>query len=149
MAAAVLFACIGLFFPGAVALLNFESNRLMGPNFAGAVSSITPLFAVLLAVLLLGETLSNVRVFAIAAIVCGVAMTYWGRGKILSRRSVWLLALPLTSAAVRGLVQPIIKLGLAWWPNPIAAVVIGYTVSSAVLVIAARGRSVNGAADDG
>ena len=148
LAAAVLFGCIGLFFPGAVALLNFESNRLMGPNIAGAVSSITPVFAVLLAVLLLGETLSSARVLALTAIVCGVSMTYWGRGKILSGRSVWLLALPLAASAIRGLVQPIIKLGLAWWPNPIGAVVIGYTVSSAVLVISARLRSMSGATFD-
>ena len=53
--AVVLFACIGLFFPGAAALLNFESNRLMGPNIAGALSSMTPVLAVLLAVVMLGE----------------------------------------------------------------------------------------------
>jgi drug/metabolite transporter (DMT)-like permease len=47
----------------------------MGPNIAGALSSIVPVFAVLLAVLLLGETLSRGRVLALAAIVCGVAMT--------------------------------------------------------------------------
>ena len=35
------------------------------------------------------------------------------------------------------LFQPIIKLGLQRWPSPIAAVVIGYTVSSAVLILAA------------
>src|SRR5215471_21552002 len=48
--AVVLFACVGLLFPGAAALLNFESNRLMGPNIAGALSSMTPVLAVLLAV---------------------------------------------------------------------------------------------------
>jgi drug/metabolite transporter (DMT)-like permease len=148
VAAALLFACVGLFFPGTVALLNFESNRLMGPNIAGTLSSTTPLFAVLLAVLFLGETLSNTQVIALAAIVGGVAMTSWGRGEASSHRSAWLLALPLTASAGRGLVQPIIKLGLAWWPNPIAAVVIGYTVSSAVLVISARLRSEGRAAFD-
>ena len=146
--AAVLFACVGLFFPGTVALLNFESNRLMGPNVAGTLGSVTPLFAVLLAVLFHGETLNNAQVLALAAIVGGVAMTSWGRGDAWSNRSVWLLALPLSASAGRGLVQPIIKLGLEWWPNPIAAVVISYTVSSAILVIAARLRSVNGGTFD-
>jgi drug/metabolite transporter (DMT)-like permease len=64
VAAVGLFACIGLFFPGTVALLNFESNRLIGPNIAGALSSIVPVFAVLLAVLLLGETPPSRRSFA-------------------------------------------------------------------------------------
>src|SRR5215831_8307608 len=43
LTAVVLFACVGLFFPGAAALLNFESNRLLGPNTAGALSSMTGL----------------------------------------------------------------------------------------------------------
>ena len=51
--AIVLFACVGLFFPGAAALLNFESNRLLGPNIAGALSSMTPALAVLLAIVIL------------------------------------------------------------------------------------------------
>jgi drug/metabolite transporter (DMT)-like permease len=51
--AVILFACVGLFFPGTVALLNFESNRLMGPNIAGALSSMAPVFAVLLAFVIL------------------------------------------------------------------------------------------------
>ena len=43
--AVVLFACVGLFFPGAAALLNFESNRLMGPNIAGGMMSSSRLIA--------------------------------------------------------------------------------------------------------
>jgi hypothetical protein len=38
MQAAVLFMCVGLLFPATVTLLNFESNRLMGPNIAGAIT---------------------------------------------------------------------------------------------------------------
>jgi len=38
-------------------------------------------------------------------------------------------------------IQPIIKFGFEWWPNPIAAVVISYTVSSAVLVFSALARA--------
>jgi hypothetical protein len=37
--AAVLFMCVGLLFPATVTLLNFESNSLMGPNIAGAISA--------------------------------------------------------------------------------------------------------------
>jgi len=46
-------------------------------------------------------------------------------------------ASPTRPAVIRGAVQPVIKLGLEHWPNPIAAVVIGYTISSAVLIFAA------------
>ena len=34
---------------------------------------------------------------------------------------LWILLLPIGAACIRGAVQPIIKLGLARWPDPIAA----------------------------
>jgi drug/metabolite transporter (DMT)-like permease len=135
--AAGLFAVIGMLFPAAVALLNFESNRLMGPNIAGAVSGLAPLFAVLLAVMLLGEHLRFLQLSGIAAIAAGVVLMYSGQGKTFAAKRVWLLVLPLGASAIRGFVQPVIKLGLERWHNPIAAVVIGYTVSSMVLILAA------------
>jgi hypothetical protein len=42
-------------------------------------------------------------------------------------------------SAIRGVIQPIVKFGFEWWPNPIAAVVVSYTVSSAVLILSALG----------
>src|SRR5262249_44361795 len=74
--AIVLFACVGLFFPGTVALLNFESNRLMGPNIAGALSSMTPVFAVLLAITILGERVRGPQLLGLAAIVVGIRLIY-------------------------------------------------------------------------
>jgi drug/metabolite transporter (DMT)-like permease len=135
--AASLFAGVGLLFPAAVVLLNFESNRLMGPNIAGTVGGLSPVFAVLLAVLLLGERLRVLQLFGIAAIGAGVVLMYRGQWQAFTVRGPWLLALPLGASAIRGFVQPAIKLGLERWHNPIAAVVIGYTVSSVVLILAA------------
>jgi drug/metabolite transporter (DMT)-like permease len=137
LSAAALFAVVGLLFPAAVTLLNFESNRLMGPNIAGAVGGLAPLFAVLLAVTLLGEHLRFSQLSGIAAIAAGVVLMYSGRWQTFTVRGLWLLALPLAAAAIRGFVQPVIKLALERWHNPVAAVVIGYTVSSAVLILAA------------
>jgi drug/metabolite transporter (DMT)-like permease len=65
---------------------------------------------------------------------------YSGRGEILSRWSIWMLVLPLFAAAIRGCVQPVVKLGLEHWPDPIAAVLISYTVSSIVLICSAFTR---------
>jgi drug/metabolite transporter (DMT)-like permease len=129
-----------MFFPGAAALLNFESNRLIGPNIAGALSSMTPVLAVLLAIVILGERVRGPQLLGLAAIVVGVSLMYRVHVN-LSGRSFWLLALPLAAAAIRGVVQPIVKFGLDWWPNPIAAVVISYTVSSAVLIFSALARA--------
>jgi len=138
--AVVLFAGVGLFFPGAAALLNFESNRLMGPNIAGALSSMTPVLAVLLAIVMLGERVRGPQLLGLGAIVVGISLMYRVHVN-LSARSFWLLALPLASAAIRGVVQPIVKFGFEWWPNPIAVVVVSYTVSSVVLIVVALARA--------
>jgi drug/metabolite transporter (DMT)-like permease len=138
--AVVLFAGIGLLFPGVAALLNFESNRLMGPNIAGALRSLTPVFAVILAIVILGERVRVPQLLALAALVIGISLMYRVHVS-LSARSLWLMALPVASSAIRGVIQPIAKLGFAWWPNPIAAVVVSYTVSSAVLIVAALIRA--------
>jgi drug/metabolite transporter (DMT)-like permease len=138
--AAILFICVGLLFPATVTLLNFESNKLMGPNIAGAISGLAPVFAVLLALALLGESIHVLQLFGIAAIVAGVMFMYGERRQNLQRWSSWMLSLPLAAAVIRGAVQPVIKLGLEHWPSPVAAVVIGYTISSAILIFAAFAR---------
>jgi drug/metabolite transporter (DMT)-like permease len=107
LGAAALFACVGLFFLAMVTLLNFESNRLMGPSIAGAVSATAPVFAVLLAVILLGERLRLFQILGIAAIAGGVMLMYRGERRPHARWSLWMLALPAAAAAIRGAVQPI------------------------------------------
>jgi drug/metabolite transporter (DMT)-like permease len=135
--AVTIFAGVGLLFPAAVTLLTFEANRRMGPNVAGALGNLTPLFALLFAAALLAELPSAVQGVGIAAVIVGVA------GLSLRRQggdrpwSLWAAAIPLAAALIRGVVQPITKLGLAVWPSPFAAVLIGYTVSSIVLLAAA------------
>ena len=56
-AAVPVFACVGLLFPAAVTLITFEANRRLGPVVAGSLGNLAPVFAVLLAFLLLGEPL--------------------------------------------------------------------------------------------
>jgi drug/metabolite transporter (DMT)-like permease len=133
--AVAVFAAVGMLFPATVTLLSFESNRLMGPNVAGAVNALGPVFAVLLAVLLLGENLRAPQLLGLAAIVAGVSLMFWPTGRISSAPPLWTLILPLAAAAIRGGVQPIIKLGFERWPSPFAAVVVGYTISSVLLVL--------------
>jgi len=142
--AVAIFVAVGLFFPATVTLLSFEANRRMGPNTAGAVGNLAPLFAVLFAVIMLGETLHVWHALGIAAIVCGVMLlSRPGRAK----GTVWYLAtllLPLTAAAVRGAIQPAIKAGLMYWPDPMVAVLISYTVSSVVALAVVFSRNERG-----
>src|SRR5579863_5696667 len=141
---ALLFALVGLLFPASVTLLTFESNRRMGPSVAGALGNLTPLFAVLLAIVLFGETLGPTQAVGIAAIVLGVAALSLDRRWLDSSWPYWALVFPLAAAAVRGVIQPVTKLGLLSWPDPFAAVLIGYTVSA--LAVAAAALSHGGVA---
>jgi len=136
LTAALIFAAVGLFFPALVTLITFAANDRLGPSVTGTVSSTAPLFALLAALLILGERIPARALVATGGVVAGVALLSW-RGGTLMRRALWL---PVAGAALRGLVQVVVKAGLALWPNPFAASLIGYGVSSVTVTLAARGR---------
>ena len=52
-----------------------------------------------------------------------------------------MLLLPITAAFVLGATQPAIKLGLEAWPNPLVAALVGYAISSLVLIAIAVFRT--------
>lgn len=134
MTAALLFALVGLFFPALVTLITFAANDRMGPSLTGTVSSTAPLFALVAAFLILGERIPARALVAALGVVAGVALLSW-RGGVLVPRALWL---PLGGAALRGLAQVIAKAGLALWPNPFAASLVGYAVSTGVVLAANR-----------
>jgi drug/metabolite transporter (DMT)-like permease len=136
LAAALIFAAVGIFFPAAVTLLTFAANERLGPSVTGTVSSTAPLFALAAAFALLGERIPVRALVATVVVVAGVALFSW-RGGALMRRALWL---PLMGAALRGIVQVVAKAGLALWPSPFAASLIGYSVSTVTVSLAARGR---------
>lgn len=131
-AAIGMFALVGLFFPAAVTLLTFAANRRLGPTVTGTIGATAPLFAVLGAAAFLGEPLGARELFATSIIVLGsVALSRQETAAGERQRSA--LWLPWAAAALRALAQVLSKAGLALWPNPFAAALIGYTVSSAVV----------------
>jgi drug/metabolite transporter (DMT)-like permease len=137
-AAVPIFAAIGLMFPGSVTLLTFAANRALGPVMTGTLGNLAPLFAVALAFVLLGEPLRAVQIGGLLAIVAGVAILTATRGADTSRWRSWYLLLPLAAAALRGITQATVKLGLEIWPSPFAAALIGFMVSTIVVLTAAR-----------
>ena len=132
--AALIFAAVGCIFPVVVSILAVRSNERLGPAVAGAVGNVTPIFAVLGAVLFLGEHLGLLQLAGLAMVVGGVALLALRGGTGGRHWSVWVLGLPLAAALVRGAIQPAIKTGLALWPEPLAAAAIGYALSSVVIV---------------
>lgn len=144
LTALAIFVAVGLFYPAAVTLLVYESNRRMGPTVAGSISSTTPLFAACGAVLIVGESVTASIALGTGAVVLGVmtlSITKAGAPRGWPR---WFLVLPLAAAMLRGVAQALTKVGLTLWANPFVAVLIGYTTSSLVLLgthhARARGR---------
>ncbi len=132
--AAAIFAAVGCIFPVVVSILAVRSNERLGPAVAGAAGNVTPLFAVLFAVLFLGERLGWVQLVGLALVVGGVALMALRGGAGGRHWSVWVLGLPLAAAVIRGAVQPAIKTALAIWHEPLAAAAIGYSLSTVVIV---------------
>ena len=141
---ATAFAMVGLFFPVAVTLLTFSANGRIGPNLTGTLGNLTPLFAVILAIVLMGEAPNATQGLGIATICAGVALLFVGKGNGDARPPLWALILPLGAAFLRGIAQPIVKWGLADWPSPLAAVTIGYIVSAVVMGGVVLSRRHNG-----
>ena len=138
LAAAGIFALVGLFFPAAVTLLTYTGNQRMGPTITSSVSCTTPMFALAGAILFLGEALTAGNVLGTGAIVFGMLVLTWTDGARTRGWPLWAIALPFAAAALRAVAQVLIKAGLALWASPYAAGLIGYSVSAAVILIAAR-----------
>jgi drug/metabolite transporter (DMT)-like permease len=132
-AAAGIFALVGIFFPAAVTLLTFAANRRLGPTVAGTIGSTAPLFAVFGAALFLSEPLGARELIATATIVLGSMLLTSPDGAGAGERPHTALWLPWAAAVLRALAQILSKAGLALWPNPFAAALIGYSVSAAAV----------------
>lgn len=131
--AAAIFAVVGVFFPAAVTLLTFAANRRLGPAMAGTIGGTAPLFAVLGAALFLDEPLGIREAVATGIIVVGCTLLSSPDGTVAAGRARDAMWLPWTSAMLRGAAQVLSKAGLALWPNPFAAALIGYSVSAAAV----------------
>lgn len=136
-----IFAAVGLVYPAVITLLTFAGNRLLGAVVTGSLGNLAPLFAVTLAVVLLHEPLRALQAAGLVAIVLGVLLITVTRPQDLGRWRSWALLLPLGAAALRGLIPPVIKLGLDVWPSPIAAGLTGYIFSSLTVLMVERLRN--------
>jgi drug/metabolite transporter (DMT)-like permease len=136
-----IFAAVGLMFPGTVTLLTFAANHALGPVMTGALGNLAPLFAVALAVAFLGEPLHPLQLAGLIVTVAGIVLLTAPRHDDVRRRLSWYLLLPLAAAALRGITQATIKLGLEIWPSPLAAAMVGYMVSTVVVLAAVKLRT--------
>lgn len=133
--AALLFACVGLFYPAAVTILTFEGTRFLGPNVTAALGNLAPVVAVAAGLFWLGETLGARQLAGIAVLVAGVTLLTTNRNWGETAWPLWALAFPLTASLLRGLAQPLLKIGFGWWPNPRVATLLCYASSATVVIV--------------
>ncbi len=138
--ALLVFAAVGVFFPSLVTIITFRSNELLGPTVTSAVSGTAPLFALLAASAFLGEQVPSQAAVSALGVVAGVALLSWKKDAVRSGFVGWALLWPLSGAAVRGLVQTGVRAGLLIWPNAFVAGLIGYIMSSMIVIGADRLR---------
>lgn len=136
--ALLLFAVIGAFFPAAVTILNFEATRRMGATISSAVTATSGAFAVLAAILFLGESITFLRLVGTAVIVVGIMVMSLNAKASPRTWARWMLLIPLAGAAIRGNSQTLMKYGLTLWSNPFAASLVAYTVSAVVIWVSSR-----------
>jgi drug/metabolite transporter (DMT)-like permease len=138
LGAVAIFAAVGCVFPVVVSILTVRSNERLGPAVASAAGNLAPVFAVIGAVLFLDERLGPLQALGLALIVGGVILLALRGGAGGRQWPVWVLALPLAAAFIRGAIQPAIKIGLALWHEPLAAAAVGY-LSSTIVILALAG----------
>jgi drug/metabolite transporter (DMT)-like permease len=136
-----IFAAVGLVYPVMATLVTFASNRALGPVVTSAVSNISPLFAVALAVIVLHEPLRPMQFVGLLVSVAGVVILTVARTPDMRDWRTWALLLPLITALIRGVMPPVIKLGLEVWPNPFGGGLVAYIVSTLTVLCIERVRT--------
>ncbi len=144
--AALLFLLVGLFYPAAVTILTFEATRYLGPNVTAALGNLAPVIAVIAGIVWLGETLGVLQFAGVAVLFVGVTLMTTNRNWGDAAWPMWALALPLTASLLRGLAQPLLKIGFGWWQNPRVATLLCYASSATVVIVVGLVRKRSSAA---
>lgn len=138
-----IFIACGLLFPAMGQRLQIASVQHVGPALTSAIGSFTPFFATLLAVSFLGEEINAQAVAGIALLISGLVAASFARGGWRVNSTIVLL-IPLGAALVRGITQPLAKLGYIEGASPFFGTLVMVSVSTAVVgtLFLAQGRSV-------
>ena len=134
-----IFLVNGLFHPTLSMYLSYEATHRIGPTVSATFSATTPLFASLMAMVALGETVGLAHGVGTLLTVAGVMVLSWQRGSGASlARSA--LAFATGAALVRGLNQNVGKAGLRLLPNPFMAAWVSFTLAFALSLLGYRIR---------
>ena len=138
------FALAGLIVPSLSMTLHTYSVRLLGPGLTAGLTSTSPVFAMAIAVAILGELVTGQILLGTALVAGGIAITTLRSRGGPSSWPIWAVAVPLGAALSRALSHNFIKVGFADLPSPMTAALIGATVSFLVVctINAASGHKI-------
>jgi len=128
--ATLYFVLAGFFLPALGQRFQILAVKHVGPALTSAIGAFLPLFAILPAILYLGETVTLFQFAGITLLVGGLILAAVGRGISWRKRAFYLLLLPLCAAIVRAIAQPISKIGYNILAEPMFAMMVMTTVSS-------------------
>ncbi|XXK33267.1 DMT family transporter [Rhodobacteraceae bacterium nBUS_22] len=128
--ATLYFVIAGFFLPALGQRFQILAVKHVGPTLTSAISAFLPFFAILPAILYLGETVTLFQFAGITLLVGGLILAAVGRGISWRKRAFYLLLLPLCAAIVRAIAQPISKIGYNILAEPMFAMMVMTTVSS-------------------
>jgi DME family drug/metabolite transporter len=123
----LLFVMIGVFVPGVARYFIFKGMERLGASISSCLTNATPLFATLIAVMLLHERPSATNLLGTFAIVAGIVSLSW-RGAATTWHTRDLL-FPLTAALLFALRDNIVRIGVAHIHAPILGAAIAATTS--------------------
>ena len=128
------FALAGLIVPALAMTLHTESVRLMGPSLTAGLTTTYPIFAIVLAVVALGEMVTGRILIGTAIVVGSIVFVALRAPQTHASWPLWAVAIPLGAALARGLSHNVIKFGLDELPNPMTAALVGSSTSLFVLL---------------
>ena len=134
-----LLVVLGCFRPLLSANLGMAGTRILGPTISATLSATSPLFGVVLGVLLLAEVLSWEIAVGTVGIVAGVILIS-SHGPTSRTWPLVALLLPIGAAFVRSLSHAFSKIALEEIPSPFFVALVTYSVSF-VLALANQVRS--------
>ena len=128
------FALAGLIVPSLSMTLHTYSVRLIGPGLTAGLTSTSPVFAMAIAVVILGELVTGQILLGTALVAGGIAITTLRSRGGPSTWPIWAVAVPLGAALSRALSHNFVKVGLDDLRSPMTAALVGATVSLVIIV---------------
>lgn len=133
--AALIFFLGGLFFPASAQVAQAFSITKVGPAITSAMGAFAPFFAALPAIILLNENWNAQLILGMSIMTVGLILAAAKTNTLKRNWPIWVLLLPLGASLARGIIQPIVKVGLLDNPSPfLATLILG---SSSTLMLAA------------